>query len=69
MRGITMSTAVRATRYVAYVILPDTTLTDLSYQWMLFNDDQVTAVTEADVLNADAYLLFYNLRSLASAPQ
>ncbi|RAL03790.1 putative ubiquitin C-terminal hydrolase Ubp8 [Aspergillus ibericus CBS 121593] len=38
-------------------------------EWMLFNDDQVTAVTEADVLNADAYLLFYNLRSLASAPQ
>ncbi|PLB34555.1 putative ubiquitin C-terminal hydrolase Ubp8 [Aspergillus candidus] len=35
-------------------------------QWALFNDDQVTAVTEADVLNADAYLLFYNLRSLAS---
>ncbi|PYH46855.1 putative ubiquitin C-terminal hydrolase Ubp8 [Aspergillus saccharolyticus JOP 1030-1] len=37
-------------------------------EWMLFNDDQVTPVTEADVLNADAYLLFYNLRSLASAP-
>ncbi|OJJ40307.1 hypothetical protein ASPWEDRAFT_166387 [Aspergillus wentii DTO 134E9] len=35
-------------------------------QWMLFNDDQVTAVTEAEVLSADAYLLFYNLRSLAS---
>ncbi|OJJ49168.1 hypothetical protein ASPZODRAFT_1411344 [Penicilliopsis zonata CBS 506.65] len=33
-------------------------------QWMLFNDDQVTAVTEAEVLKADAYLLFYNLRSL-----
>ncbi|KAG2418063.1 hypothetical protein HFD88_001163 [Aspergillus terreus] len=38
-------------------------------QWMLFNDDQVTAVTEAEVLNADAYLLFYNLRSLAGAPR
>ncbi|PWY88442.1 ubiquitin carboxyl-terminal hydrolase [Aspergillus heteromorphus CBS 117.55] len=38
-------------------------------EWVLFNDDQVTPVTEADVLNADAYLLFYNLRSLASAPQ
>ncbi|GAQ45247.1 hypothetical protein AtubIFM54640_011431 [Aspergillus tubingensis] len=37
--------------------------------WVLFNDDKVTAVTEAEVLNADAYLLFYNLRSLASAPQ
>lgn len=38
-------------------------------QWMLFNDDQVTPATESDVLNADAYLLFYNLRSLAGAPQ
>ncbi|KNG83968.1 ubiquitin carboxyl-terminal hydrolase [Aspergillus nomiae NRRL 13137] len=37
-------------------------------EWILFNDDQVTSVTEADVLSADAYLLFYNLRSLASAP-
>ncbi|OGM50094.1 ubiquitin carboxyl-terminal hydrolase [Aspergillus bombycis] len=36
--------------------------------WILFNDDQVTSVTEADVLSADAYLLFYNLRSLAGAP-
>ncbi|KAL1964020.1 hypothetical protein VTN77DRAFT_7566 [Rasamsonia byssochlamydoides] len=35
-------------------------------QWMLFNDDQVTAVTEAEVLNADAYLLFYTLRSLST---
>lgn len=36
---------------------------------MLFNDDQVTPVTEADVLGVDAYLLFYNLRCLAnSAP-
>lgn len=34
---------------------------------MLFNDDQVTPVTEADVLGVDAYLLFYNLRSLANA--
>ncbi|KKK13802.1 hypothetical protein P175DRAFT_0511588 [Aspergillus ochraceoroseus IBT 24754] len=37
-------------------------------QWMLFNDDQVTAVSEADVLGVDAYLLFYNLRSLSTAP-
>ncbi|KAM0120796.1 hypothetical protein ACP6JC_002600 [Aspergillus fumigatus] len=36
-------------------------------QWVLFNDDQVTAATEAEVLNADAYLLFYNLR-LFTAP-
>ncbi|OXV08546.1 hypothetical protein Egran_03693 [Elaphomyces granulatus] len=36
-------------------------------QWMLFNDDQVTAVTEAEVLNADAYLLFYTLRSLSAS--
>ncbi|KAJ9218349.1 hypothetical protein DTO166G4_215 [Paecilomyces variotii] len=35
-------------------------------QWMLFNDDQVTPAGEADVLNADAYLLFYNLRSLTA---
>lgn len=37
-------------------------------EWILFNDDQVTSVTEADVLSADAYLLFYNLRSLAAPP-
>lgn len=36
-------------------------------QWMLFNDDQVTPVTEAEVLGVDAYLLFYNLRCLADA--
>lgn len=38
-------------------------------QWMLFNDDQVTPATESDVLNADAYLLFYNLRSLTAKVQ
>lgn len=31
---------------------------------MLFNDDRVTVASEAEVLNADAYLLFYNLRTL-----
>ncbi|KAL3428836.1 hypothetical protein BDV09DRAFT_181414 [Aspergillus tetrazonus] len=36
-------------------------------EWMLFNDDQVTPVTEAEVLGVDAYLLFYNLRCLANA--
>ncbi|KAB8079422.1 ubiquitin carboxyl-terminal hydrolase [Aspergillus leporis] len=36
-------------------------------EWILFNDDQVTPVTEAEVLNADAYLLFYSLRSLATS--
>ncbi|KAL6239112.1 hypothetical protein BDW75DRAFT_199647 [Aspergillus navahoensis] len=36
-------------------------------EWMLFNDDQVTPVTEAEVLSVDAYLLFYNLRCLAKA--
>jgi ubiquitin carboxyl-terminal hydrolase 22/27/51 len=36
-------------------------------KWILFNDDQVTPVTEAEVLNADAYLLFYSLRSLATS--
>lgn len=34
---------------------------------MLFNDDQVTAASEADVLNANAYLLFYNLRYLSAS--
>ncbi|EAW06899.1 putative ubiquitin C-terminal hydrolase Ubp8 [Aspergillus clavatus NRRL 1] len=38
-------------------------------QWVLFNDDQVTAVAEADVLNADAYLLFYSLRTFGSGLQ
>ncbi|PGH26623.1 hypothetical protein AJ80_01752 [Polytolypa hystricis UAMH7299] len=33
-------------------------------QWHLFNDDRVTPATEAQVLNSDAYLLFYTLRSL-----
>ncbi|KAE8150426.1 ubiquitin carboxyl-terminal hydrolase [Aspergillus avenaceus] len=37
-------------------------------EWILFNDDQVTSVPESEVLSADAYLLFYNLRSLAAAP-
>jgi ubiquitin carboxyl-terminal hydrolase 22/27/51 len=37
-------------------------------QWFLFNDDQVTAVSEAEVLSADAYLLFYTLHSLSRAP-
>ncbi|CEN59638.1 Putative Ubiquitin C-terminal hydrolase Ubp8 [Aspergillus calidoustus] len=36
-------------------------------EWMLFNDDQVTPVTEAEVLGVDAYLLFYNLRCLSTA--
>ncbi|EEH22268.2 hypothetical protein PABG_04479 [Paracoccidioides brasiliensis Pb03] len=34
-------------------------------QWFLFNDDQVTAVNEAEVLGADAYLLFYTLHALS----
>ena len=34
-------------------------------QWFLFNDDQVTAVSEAEVLSVDAYLLFYTLHSLS----
>lgn len=38
-------------------------------QWFLFNDDQVTAASEAEVLNADAYLLFYTLRSLATGKE
>ena len=40
--------------------------TDISslQKWMLFDDDKVTAAKEADVLNVDAYLLFYGLRSL-----
>ncbi|EER23407.1 hypothetical protein D8B26_001512 [Coccidioides posadasii str. Silveira] len=32
--------------------------------WFKFNDDRVTWATEAEVLDADAYLLFYTLRSL-----
>lgn len=40
-----------------------------NWQWTLFNDDRVTAVSEAEVLNADAYLLFYNLRHLAVEPR
>ncbi|KLJ13264.1 ubiquitin carboxyl-terminal hydrolase 22/27/51 [Blastomyces silverae] len=36
-------------------------------QWFLFNDDQVTVVNEAEVLGADAYLLFYTLHALSGA--
>ncbi|KAH8701690.1 hypothetical protein BGW36DRAFT_355846 [Talaromyces proteolyticus] len=43
--------------YIAYVKQGD--------RWCLFNDDKVTLVSEGDVLNADAYLLFYTLRSLS----
>ncbi|RAO68887.1 uncharacterized protein BHQ10_004899 [Talaromyces amestolkiae] len=43
--------------YIAYIRQGD--------RWCLFNDDKVTLVSEGDVLNADAYLLFYTLRSLS----
>lgn len=33
-------------------------------QWFLFDDSMVTLASEADVLGADAYLLFYIIRSL-----
>jgi len=33
-------------------------------QWFLFDDSKVTIASEADVLAADAYLLFYIIRSL-----
>ena len=35
-------------------------------QWFKFNDSKVTLATEQQVLNADAYLLFYIIRSLGS---
>ncbi|EEQ30393.1 ubiquitin C-terminal hydrolase Ubp8 [Microsporum canis CBS 113480] len=35
-------------------------------QWFKFNDDRVTVVAEAEVLGADAYLLFYTLQAYAS---
>lgn len=38
----------------------------MDVKWVLFNDDRVTVASEAEVLNADAYLLFYNLRTLAT---
>lgn len=33
----------------------------------MFNDDQVTSVGEAEVLGADAYLLFYGLRRFSTS--
>ncbi|EEP80577.1 conserved hypothetical protein [Uncinocarpus reesii 1704] len=36
-------------------------------QWFKFNDDRVTWATDAEVLDADAYLLFYTLRSLSGS--
>ena len=38
-------------------------MTDFA-QWFLFDDSKVTLAGEADVLGADAYLLFYIIRSL-----
>ncbi|KAI4134936.1 MAG: hypothetical protein LQ347_001093, partial [Umbilicaria vellea] len=33
-------------------------------QWVRFDDNKVTLATEAHVLRADAYLLFYMIRAL-----
>jgi hypothetical protein len=63
-----MSTAVRVTRFVPILILyASSDSNPQPEQWMLFNDDQVTPVSEAEVLGVDAYLLFYNLRYLSTA--
>ena len=35
-------------------------------QWFKFDDSKVTLAAEQQVLNADAYLLFYIIRSLGS---
>lgn len=45
-----------AGHYVCYCRRDDT--------WFKFDDSKVTLATEAQVLNADAYLLFYVVRSL-----
>jgi ubiquitin carboxyl-terminal hydrolase 22/27/51 len=34
-------------------------------QWFVFNDHKVELATKSDVLGANAYLLFYIIRSLA----
>lgn len=40
-------------------------LTDSSSQWFKFNDHKVELATMSEVLGAQAYLLFYIIRSLA----
>ena len=50
-------------------LAPTLTQVLLKFKWMLFDDDKVTAANEADVLNVDAYLLFYGLRSLPGVKQ
>jgi hypothetical protein len=42
---------------------PGNQITDIR-QWFLFDDSKVTLAKEAEVLDADAYLLFYLVRSL-----
>ena len=34
-------------------------------QWFMFNDHRVELATKSEVLGAQAYLLFYIIRSLA----
>ncbi|KAL9623892.1 MAG: hypothetical protein Q9160_001884 [Pyrenula sp. 1 TL-2023] len=34
------------------------------HQWFLFNDDRVTIANIDDVLEAQAYVLFYRIRSM-----
>lgn len=71
MLDTTSPTADRVTRYVlskhSFLLACQRKLTIWNIKWVLFNDDRVTVASEAEVLNADAYLLFYNLRTLATA--
>ena len=71
MLDTTSPTAGRVIRYVpsklSFLLAFQYELTIWDIKWVLFNDDRVTVASEAEVLNADAYLLFYNLRTLATA--
>ena len=71
MLDTTSPTVDRVTRYAlskpSFLLARQYELTIWGIKWVLFNDDRVTVASEAEVLNADAYLLFYNLRTLATA--
>jgi hypothetical protein len=52
-------------RYVEYNYSLLVTSTDKFSQWFKFNDHNVTLASKSQVLNEQAFLLFYVIQSLA----
>jgi hypothetical protein len=52
-------------RYVQYNLLLLLMSTDKIIQWFKFNDHNVTLASKSQVLNEQAFLLFYVIQSLA----